>query len=392
MSNSKDTKKEDKGPTIEDLKKECRLLESELRNKSNPSSQIDAIEESIQYVTANQWPTEQCDYFLRAMLPKYVVALLKRGELAPEAPRKINSFFQGVIELVLSLAGEGYVELWQTLARLFSTHRKNFYLKFSGKDDDDEEFTMVDNSDDDSSDSEKEEEPVLNKRSLKTESAFLLRNIQFFIKKGGFTIMLDLLKSTPEKIDMLSMKWIMKAIVRAHEHLSYAYVKKLVAELKPVVLPHILELTDEELKGVSRKTIHVITHCMSILYTAVRVKDVPLITNKFDLAVAYKFLLSPFLEKRLTGLSDLKNFISLITKKEEYQAKLRASNRPAPSNVAEPYANVCLDSRYMVDWLTTKSIMEQIYVTAYIRSYLKGQETSPNSWRVKENLNPNTST
>ena len=167
---------------------------------------------------------------------------------------------------------------------------------------------------------------------------------------------------------MLSMKWIMKAIVRvcflpplqvchtkigynqhstsvqAHEHLSFAYVEKLVNQLKPLIFSHILELTDEELKGVSRKTIHVIAHCMSALYHTVGVKDAALLVNRFDLAIAYKFLLSPFLEKRLTGLNDVKGFIATITKKEDYYAKLRASNRPAGST-SDPFANMCLDSR-----------------------------------------------
>jgi len=388
MSNSKDNKAEqDKGPTIEDLKKEARTLESELRNKSNPTSQVDSIEESLQHVIHNEWPQESSEYFLRIILPKYVVLLLKRGELAAEAPRRINNFFQTIIDLILELANEGYAELWQTLARIFSTHKKNFYLKFSGRTEEDEEFTMVDNSDEESSDSEKEEEPVINKRSLKMESAYLIRNIQFFIKKGGFGIMLELLQSKGQKVDMLSAKWIMKAIVRLHEHLSYSFVKKLVSELKPVVLPHILELTDEELKGVSRKTIHVITHCMATLYNYVRMKDVPLIVNKFDLAIAYKFLLSPFLEKRLTGLSDLKNFIVSITRKEEYYAKLMAGNRSA-SNSSDPYSHICIDAKTMVDWLTSKSIMEHIYVTSVHQELLKRAGEIPRFLALQGALRP----
>ena len=46
------------------------------------------------------------------------------------------------------------------------------------------------------------------------DSAYLTRNIQFFIKKGGFGIMLELLQAKEQKIDMLSAKWIMKSIVR----------------------------------------------------------------------------------------------------------------------------------------------------------------------------------
>jgi len=78
MSNSK-REEEEKGPTVEDLKKECRALESELRTKSNPSNQIESIEESLHHVLQNEWPAENSDFFLRTMLPKYVVALLKRG-------------------------------------------------------------------------------------------------------------------------------------------------------------------------------------------------------------------------------------------------------------------------------------------------------------------------
>lgn len=210
------------------------------------------------------------------------------------------------------------------------------------------------------------------------ESAYLIRNIHFFIRRGGFKTLIKVLQSKEPKVDMLSMKWIMKAIIRvcnlfscfrsrkrgggsgrrewkyraltslyikAREHLAYPLVEKLVNQLKPMIFSHILELTDEELKGVSRKTIHVVAQCMSTLYHAVGMKDAALLVNRFDLAIAYKFLLSPFLEKRLTGLNDVKNFISLITKKEDYYGKLRATNRP-PGNTADPYAHICIDSRY----------------------------------------------
>ena len=47
--------------------------------ESNPSPQIESIEDALQQVLQNEWPDENGDYFLRTMLPKYVVALLKRG-------------------------------------------------------------------------------------------------------------------------------------------------------------------------------------------------------------------------------------------------------------------------------------------------------------------------
>jgi len=67
-------------PKLDDIKKECRQLETSLKNEPNPAENLDKIEAGLRAIVNGGFgPTENVEYFLRTMLPKFIVLLLKRG-------------------------------------------------------------------------------------------------------------------------------------------------------------------------------------------------------------------------------------------------------------------------------------------------------------------------
>lgn len=74
-------------------------------------------------------------------------------------------------------------------------------------------------------------------------------------------------------------------------------------------------------------------------------KETAQIVDKFELSIAYKMFMSPYLEKRLTGLSDIKRYIDLVLRKEDYQHRMRQADRGSQANLPAAI-NVWVDSKY----------------------------------------------
>ena len=75
-------------------------------------------------------------------------------------------------------------------------------------------------------------------------------------------------------------------------------------------------------------------------------KETTQLVDKFELAIAYKMFMSPYLEKRLMGLSDIKRYVDLVLRKEDYQQRMRQTDR-APQGNLPAAINVWIDSKYV---------------------------------------------
>lgn len=76
-------------------------------------------------------------------------------------------------------------------------------------------------------------------------------------------------------------------------------------------------------------------------------KETTQLVDKFELAIAYKMFMSPYLEKRLMGLSDIKRYVDLVLRKEDYQQRMRQTDRASQGNLPAAI-NVWIDSKYVV--------------------------------------------
>eukprot|EP01103_Thecamoeba_quadrilineata_P011019 TRINITY_DN2539_c0_g1_i2.p1 TRINITY_DN2539_c0_g1~~TRINITY_DN2539_c0_g1_i2.p1 ORF type:complete len:2405 (-),score=378.30 TRINITY_DN2539_c0_g1_i2:956-7465(-) len=101
-------------------------------------------------------------------------------------------------------------------------------------------------------------------------------------------------------------------------------------------------MTDEELKNEDKKNIsEVILHLDALLRHVAAQHKAAEVSEKLNMTVALKCFRSPYLEKRLSGLNDIKEFISM------------SCNR-------HPYPQLML-GRNLAKWIKDEKIMESLY-------------------------------
>jgi hypothetical protein len=177
------------------------------------------------------------------------------------------------------------------------------------------------------------------KKNVSEASVFLYNNIRHFAQVHGFEAILTRIKNPDPKIPLICLKICLKLVARvrqynysllhdwrnnssqARESLTLHFLKRFVQELNPRVFDLILNLTDDELKNEDRKVIADISNSVEVLLKMMEPAKASEIMERFNLKVAYKCFKSPYLEKRLCGLNDIKDFIGMVTKKHEYLRK-----------------------------------------------------------------------
>ncbi|KAL6057498.1 USP domain-containing protein [Balamuthia mandrillaris] len=377
-------------PSLDDVKKEARFLEGNLKKDAKAPDTMDMIEDWLDAIEDETFPLDSKQFVLTQILPKAVLTLLKRGDYVEEdLPDKVARFFRHVLKVALLTLDDPSVELLKTVGRLFSPTQKNFYLKFGVKLDSEED--MVENSEEESSEDSEDEgakQSFVHPKYARWESKYLLEMLQYFGRKNGFQRLIDRLKQTP-KLRLDALKWIVKIIRRACDFLKVPIAMELIDQLRGIVFNYILSMTDEELKGESRKTITSINTAMNVLLRQLNPEDATTLVDKFDLAISYKLFMSPYLEKRMCGLNDIKRYLDVIIKKEEYHAgRLHVgAYGPAPSPRL-PRLSPWLDSEYMLQWLLSKQILEELYVRSPHPELLRRCISIPMFFARKEQLHP----
>ena len=93
------------------------------------------------------------------------------------------------------------------------------------------------------------------------------------------------------------------------------------------IMEHISALTDEQLKLEDRKTMTDIHKQLDVIVHSAKLSDATKALDQFHLALALKCLKTPYLEKRLSGLADVKEMINLSLRKQEYLESIQRHER-----------------------------------------------------------------
>ena len=102
---------------------------------------------------------------------------------------------------------------------------------------------------------------------------------------------------------------------------SVDYLGPYAEKVQSVIYEHILSLSDDELKNEDRKNITDINQMVETLIRTTKPEVASESAEKFNLSVALKCFQSPYLEKRLVGLNDIKDVINNVLRKQEWQKK-----------------------------------------------------------------------
>jgi len=292
-----------------DLKKQCQFFENSLKNEDNPTEFIERIEEWMQEVLSNKFGEQQhVDFFLSTFLPKMVFILLKRGDIKYEIAPRIVRFLHFVVEFATQFIPKDSIELAEVLTRIMG-RKSMFYRKYGREemiDEDDEIYKGEEGN------KEEEDEFVSKKQASMSSSTVLVSNVKLFGKCGGFKAILDRVKNTNPKIPVNMLRFCLKIISKVSELLIPEFFNPYGEEIQARAIEIMLNLTDEELKNEEKKVLSDISKSLSTILKIIHPSKVNETMDQFNLKMALKCFKSPFLEKRLYGLNDIKEYISLL--------------------------------------------------------------------------------
>lgn len=346
---------------LEELRREGATMEETFRTDKDPTIYLESLKERMQDVMSNNFGTEiHQTFFLEQMLPKYILILLKRSDISEESSHSLNIFFQSVLELIIHFIPKDIHSLSETLHRLLNSTAP-FYLKFGS-----EEITEeIDEDIEIYSSPSKQREYVLTKASSILNSKFLLDNINHFAQEGGFKRILERIKHRSPRIPLPILKFYLKVISKNKDVLSPKIFLPYFEEIYNQVFNYILGLSDEELKNEDRRTITEISFCIYEIIKLIYPDKANEIVDNFNLEIALKCLKSPYLEKRLTGLNDIKEFIASVTRKEEWLRRQTdyKSNENNNQMIEENqlFALRSFNSKSLIEWIKNQRILEQLY-------------------------------
>ena len=221
---------------------------------------------------------------------------------------------------------------------------------------------------DSDSDSEEDDEQSFYLKKIKKESAVYEELLNDRIKPKFLGRVIERIINFNDWANLEKLKFWIKVFTKIREFLTERTVTE-AAEATETILPKILALTDEQLKNVKRKTITEIMNQHGALLRMIHKEEaVYAQLDNFDLDVCLKFFTSPYLEKRLLGLNDLRSHIETVFKKEVLSS--HSSSHSMHYNMMNSNMNTwkaklekcTLTRENLLEWFNKKQILEKIYV------------------------------
>ena len=125
------------------------------------------------------------------------------------------------------------------------------------------------------------------------------------------------------------------------------------------LMGYVQGLSDDQLKQEDRKSIQELYKLLDSLVHAAKLPQASSAMDRFHLAFALKCLKTPNLEKRLHGLSDIKEMINLNQRKMEYLENMERQDRDArfrQGHAAAIFAAARETSDLIVEWLQRERV------------------------------------
>jgi len=336
---SQRTRAEDAPIRLEDLKREASNTENSLRNERDPLRVIINIENMIQ---RSAELAEFYEFFVRHMLLKYIVVLLKRSDVTnTSTATRIKEFFAFVLDFASRNIEKDEAGMIELMIRI-TARNSNFFARYDTDPEDEDDAMNV----------EEVEIPrnAIHYRGKYSKPHKMLDDIYTkFLRAKGHQPIVERLRD--RETSLIVVRQCLRLLQNVCEYLPLSF-RSVVDEAKEMITARIVNCTDEEFKNEEKKVISDIQIQMEALlsyyYDAPMPQDWSL---EFGLAVAYKYFTSSSLEKRLWGLNDISSYISESVKKHQTESPNMARN--------------------MIQWIKQHNIIEHLYGSNLHQQLLK---------------------
>lgn len=188
-------------------------------------------------------------------------------------------------------------------------------------------------------------------------NSFFSYNLNWFGIHGGFSKMIEFVAAEPHAT-IEQMNQVLYIILTVREFLISNVWKGIVKEIHAAVIHSMLNMTDEELRISQKQDIkHMMSYLESLLEKTYDETSVGEILENFELGLAFKCLVSPYLEKRINGLSEIITKISQARMKYINEQKYASSYIYKSSGECSKW----LTSSYLLEWVDRKDILGVIF-------------------------------
>ena len=180
-----------------------------------------------------------------------------------------------------------------------------------------------------------------------------ISNLNAFGRWNGFRRIRDAIveqQETPSRVQKIH--FLLNPMYKVKDYLTTEFLDWFM-EIFPQTTNMILNLSDDELKTEASK-INDIVDILCSLYRLTSHMDSPETVDKFRLDLALKGLRSPILERRLTGLGDITDFVEVFASQQAHASQMQTQEQK------DGFAWIAQD--YMCNWLMSNKILDEIFV------------------------------
>ena len=335
---------------------------------------LSQLEDVLAHLAAESLTPEQTHHMMYQAMPKLVVMLLKLRCADGEMCDRLNEFFQVVLRTTVEMLRQtNSWELVECTTRVLTDGAAyqlynrpmmgSRHLPPAGLG----ELDSASSGDGSASDASLEDggdlgRDILSNAALDDVSPYYVQNIEYFHQLGGFHACVDRI-GRGSCVHLNGVKLLLRPFLKVKDLLSRHAMQSFAKSAHAALMRLVSVLTDEHLKREDRKSMQDVTKTLEALLSSAKLPNAECCLVDFSLALALKCMRAQNLERRLAGLTEVKERISISMRRLEY-IETKREQEVAKGSLVQPVPalpNTWTTPNVLVDWLLREQVVELIF-------------------------------
>ncbi|KAJ3439776.1 ubiquitin carboxyl-terminal hydrolase faf-x-related [Anaeramoeba flamelloides] len=294
--------------------------------KDNPTKKLSQFKTIIDQILDSKLPREQELYFYNSILYEVCCSIWQSKSISKPNAEKSNEFLLQSLRLISERLSTENSQLLITLAKIFALPKKGFYSiydespktkTFSTEQND--TFSIID-------------------QKLIGAVHFRKKNINYFYNIGGFHTLLLHLTSNEHKINSQITLQLLEPIIKISHLYKVEFLKEIEPSLKKVLV-RILNCKYEQLKHQNFDQLILISSKIFKGLKHLPTQERNKIRDKFILDISLKYITSPYLDMRVSGIERLQKECRFLFKQKHEEQKKKKKNSQNQSSLPKRWIN-----------------------------------------------------
>ncbi|KAE9356132.1 hypothetical protein PF008_g3760 [Phytophthora fragariae] len=316
-----------------DFEGACAAVTSDLAACDDPTQWLELLTALAASDLADRLDTE---------LQPQVVQLLLGRAFDTKAVERVNAFLQWTLQVVAQRLQRGEIGRLSCVTRILDAHRR-FYL-FHGTSNDGQEDQVE----------QVEQGRFTTLESSEYTSRYFLRNLEHWGAVGGFSALLEVLRSSASSFE--AMQCVLRMLYDVKDHLRTEFLLRYLPELIDAVCALLVtSLPSSDFYALSRDSLLEVVQVLELILVKAQHDAADAERHACErrltllrLEISRRFFQSSSLEKRIYGLTDI-----VVTVTRLYNEQIQEQAEPTVSSL---YAEL----KFLVDWMHDKRLMQEL--------------------------------